>query len=151
MIHLQYVLRLRRYELMNEPEFLAVRVMQHRFAVYFILNRGKNSSIAAHSGTATHSVVQNLRSQYRFLQDATPYQGAQHARNVSINPMLFRASRSDMSNLTNCITNESVAVTADKKPVIGRIHSFESCGTVDGQASALLPFSRLPDALPVLP
>lgn len=41
MIHLQYVLRLRRYELMNEPEFLAVRVMQHRFAVYFILNRGK--------------------------------------------------------------------------------------------------------------
>ncbi|MCD3179568.1 cytoplasmic protein, partial [Salmonella enterica subsp. enterica serovar Enteritidis] len=32
---------LRRYELMNEPEFLAVRVMQHRFAVYFILNRGK--------------------------------------------------------------------------------------------------------------
>ncbi|EHE3081855.1 hypothetical protein JKD44_000295 [Salmonella enterica subsp. enterica serovar California] len=27
--------------LMNEPEFLAVRVMQHRFAVYFILNRGK--------------------------------------------------------------------------------------------------------------
>lgn len=24
-----------------EPEFLAVRVMQHRFAVYFILNRGK--------------------------------------------------------------------------------------------------------------
>lgn len=41
MIHLQYVLRLRRYELMNEPEFLAVRVMQYRFAVYFILNRGK--------------------------------------------------------------------------------------------------------------
>ncbi len=41
MIHLQYVLRLRRYELMNEPEFLAVQVMQHRFAVYFILNRGK--------------------------------------------------------------------------------------------------------------
>ncbi|EEO9688603.1 pyruvate formate lyase-activating protein, partial [Salmonella enterica] len=28
-----------------------------------------------------------------------------------------------MSNLTDCITNESVAVTADKKPVIGRIHS----------------------------
>ncbi|EFV4957499.1 hypothetical protein NYD00_004520 [Salmonella enterica subsp. enterica] len=27
--------------LMNEPEFLAVQVMQHRFAVYFILNRGK--------------------------------------------------------------------------------------------------------------
>lgn len=27
--------------LMNEPEFLVVRVMQHRFAVYFILNRGK--------------------------------------------------------------------------------------------------------------
>lgn len=25
----------------NEPEFLAVQVMQHRFAVYFILNRGK--------------------------------------------------------------------------------------------------------------
>lgn len=41
MIRLQYVLRLRRYELMNEPEFLAVQVMQHRFAVYFILNRGK--------------------------------------------------------------------------------------------------------------
>ncbi len=41
MIHLQYVLRLRRYGLMNEPQFLAVRVMQHRFAVYFILNRGK--------------------------------------------------------------------------------------------------------------
>lgn len=41
MIHLQYVLRFGRYELMNEPEFLAVRVMQHRFAVYFILNRGK--------------------------------------------------------------------------------------------------------------
>lgn len=27
--------------LINEPEFLAVQVMQHRFAVYFILNRGK--------------------------------------------------------------------------------------------------------------
>ncbi|EAA8860144.1 hypothetical protein FZH45_15575 [Salmonella enterica] len=27
--------------LMNEPEFLVVRVMQHRFAVYFILNRGR--------------------------------------------------------------------------------------------------------------
>lgn len=26
---------------MNEPEFLAVEVMQHRLAVYFILNRGK--------------------------------------------------------------------------------------------------------------
>lgn len=26
---------------MNKPEFLAVQVMQHRFAVYFILNRGK--------------------------------------------------------------------------------------------------------------
>lgn len=28
-------------ELINEPEFLAVQVMQHRFAIYFILNRGK--------------------------------------------------------------------------------------------------------------
>lgn len=27
--------------LMNEPEFLVVQVIQHRFAVYFILNRGK--------------------------------------------------------------------------------------------------------------
>lgn len=69
-----------------------------------------------------------------------PYQGAQHARNVSINPMLFRASRSDMSNLTDCITNESVAVTADKKPVIGRIHSFESCGTVDGPGIRFITF-----------
>ncbi len=41
MIHLQYVLRFGRYELMNEPQFLAVQAMQHRFAVYFILNRGK--------------------------------------------------------------------------------------------------------------
>lgn len=42
MIHLQYVLRFfGRYELMNEPEFLVVQVIQHRFAVYFILNRGK--------------------------------------------------------------------------------------------------------------
>lgn len=31
----------RAYELMNEPEFLVVQVIQHRFAVYFILNRGK--------------------------------------------------------------------------------------------------------------
>ncbi|KKA52728.1 hypothetical protein TM63_07950 [Salmonella enterica subsp. salamae serovar 42:f,g,t:--] len=28
-------------ERVNEPEFLALQVMQHRFAVYFILNRGK--------------------------------------------------------------------------------------------------------------
>lgn len=41
MIHLQYVLRFGRYELMNEPELLVVQVIQHRFAVYFILNRGK--------------------------------------------------------------------------------------------------------------
>ncbi|EBV1886989.1 pyruvate formate lyase 1-activating protein, partial [Salmonella enterica subsp. enterica serovar Saintpaul] len=54
--------------------------------------------------------------------------------------MLFRASRSDMSNLTDCITNESVAVTADKKPVIGRIHSFESCGTVDGPGIRFITF-----------
>ncbi|VEB61540.1 pyruvate formate-lyase activating enzyme [Salmonella enterica subsp. enterica] len=45
-----------------------------------------------------------------------------------------------MSNLTNCITNESVAVTADKKPVIGRIHSFESCGTVDGPGIRFITF-----------
>lgn len=45
-----------------------------------------------------------------------------------------------MSNLTDCITNESVAVTADKKPVIGRIHSFESCGTVDGPGIRFITF-----------
>lgn len=45
-----------------------------------------------------------------------------------------------MSNLTNCITKENVAVTADEKPVIGRIHSFESCGTVDGPGIRFITF-----------
>ncbi len=36
--------------------------------------------------------------------------------------------------------------------IIGRIHSFESCGTVDGPGIRFITFFRgLPDALPVLP
>ncbi len=34
--------------------------------------------------------------------------------------------------------------------VIGRIHSFESCGTVDGPGIRFITFPGLPDALPVL-
>ncbi len=45
--------------------------------------------------------------------------------------MLFRASRSDMSNLTDCITNErDVAVTADKNRLLVAFTPFEFIGTL---------------------
>ncbi|EAO2084370.1 pyruvate formate lyase 1-activating protein [Salmonella enterica] len=45
-----------------------------------------------------------------------------------------------MSNLNDCIKKENTAAAAEKKPIIGRIHSFESCGTVDGPGIRFITF-----------
>ncbi|MCX9039222.1 pyruvate formate lyase 1-activating protein, partial [Citrobacter portucalensis] len=45
-----------------------------------------------------------------------------------------------MSNLTHCKDKENTAITAPVKAVIGRIHSFESCGTVDGPGIRFITF-----------
>ena len=45
-----------------------------------------------------------------------------------------------MSNLTNCNTTENTAAAGATKSVIGRIHSFESCGTVDGPGIRFITF-----------
>ena len=45
-----------------------------------------------------------------------------------------------MSNLTNCNTTENTATAGATKSVIGRIHSFESCGTVDGPGIRFITF-----------
>lgn len=53
---------------------------------------------------------------------------------------------------TDCIKKNFPATEGERKSVTGRIHSFESCGTVDGPVDPLyrlLPW--LPDALPLLP
>lgn len=45
-----------------------------------------------------------------------------------------------MTNLTNCNTTEIVAESEEKVPVLGRIHSYESCGTVDGPGIRFIAF-----------
>ncbi len=43
-----------------------------------------------------------------------PLTGVLNMPGMSINPMLFKRLAERYGNLTDCITNESVAVTADK-------------------------------------
>ena len=45
-----------------------------------------------------------------------------------------------MSNLNHCNTTENPTASGATKSVIGRIHSFESCGTVDGPGIRFITF-----------
>lgn len=45
-----------------------------------------------------------------------------------------------MNKITDCITTDPSDLVEDKKPVLGRIHSFESCGTVDGPGIRFIVF-----------
>lgn len=45
-----------------------------------------------------------------------------------------------MGNLIGCIATEEIATATTVKPVTGRIHSFESCGAVDGPGIRFITF-----------
>ncbi len=47
-----------------------------------------------------------------------------------------------MNKITDCITTDPSDLVEDKKPVLGRIHSFESCALLMAQVLGLSSSSK---------